>query len=103
MKLYLGGPVQKLGTLSINNLPRMMQYGIVSGGINSCGQVESQPGVYVKVSEYIDWILENVETLESKKNNIQGKMCSLADFAALANSDGYGNRIDANLLKSLAG
>ena len=81
----------------------MMQHGIVSGGINSCGKVDSQPGVYVKVSQYIDWILDNVETLEAITNQTQGTKCSAADFEALTKDDAYGNRIDANLLKSLAG
>ncbi|XP_058815819.1 melanization protease 1-like [Topomyia yanbarensis] len=37
-----------------------VQYGIVSFGVNSCGE-QGAPGVYTKVSHYIDWIAQNLE------------------------------------------
>ena len=98
-----GGPVQKIGKTSINNLPRMLQYGIVSGGINSCGQVESLPGVYVKVTHYLEWIMDSVEKLAASTNKTTGIKCNMGDFAAEANPDEYGNRMSDNLMKSLAG
>lgn len=53
-----GGPLQAPGIY--NNYPHFVQYGIVSYGHRSCG-VDGYPGVYTKVSFYIDWILDNIE------------------------------------------
>lgn len=50
-----GGPLQYTSLQST-----IVQYGIVSYGLNSCG-VDASPGVYTKVSHYIDWILENLK------------------------------------------
>ncbi|XP_055637674.1 phenoloxidase-activating factor 3-like [Toxorhynchites rutilus septentrionalis] len=50
-----GGPLQYYSRTEA----RAVQHGIVSYGLNSCG-VESVPGVYTKVSYYIDWILQNL-------------------------------------------
>uniref|UniRef100_A0A1Q3FL86 Putative trypsin-like serine protease n=1 Tax=Culex tarsalis TaxID=7177 RepID=A0A1Q3FL86_CULTA len=50
-----GGPMQYSSLQST-----IVQYGIVSFGLNSCG-VTSSPGVYTKVSHYIDWIVENLK------------------------------------------
>ncbi|XP_050093189.1 serine protease grass-like [Anopheles aquasalis] len=38
---------------------RFVQYGIVSAGVPSCGKV-SAPGIYVRVSSYMDWIIRNM-------------------------------------------
>ncbi|XP_058064289.1 serine protease easter-like [Anopheles bellator] len=38
---------------------RFVQFGIVSAGVKSCG-VESVPGIYTRVSSYMDWIVENM-------------------------------------------
>ncbi|XP_055633087.1 uncharacterized protein LOC129773500 [Toxorhynchites rutilus septentrionalis] len=50
-----GGPLQYFS----NTEARAVQHGIVSYGLSSCG-VESLPGVYTKVSYYINWILQNI-------------------------------------------
>ena len=84
----------------MNNLPRMIQHGIVSGGINSCGVV-SKPGVYTKVSQYIEWIIDNFQNLEKEMNITEAVMCTEADLEDI-NEDEYGNRFGVNLVKSLA-
>jgi len=38
---------------------KQFQFGIVSFGQIQCGGI--LPGVYTRVSEYLPWILENVE------------------------------------------
>uniref|UniRef100_A0A182FC40 CLIP domain-containing serine protease n=1 Tax=Anopheles albimanus TaxID=7167 RepID=A0A182FC40_ANOAL len=38
---------------------RFVQYGIVSAGVNSCGRT-SAPGIYTRVSSYMDWIIANM-------------------------------------------
>uniref|UniRef100_A0A182WMK6 CLIP domain-containing serine protease n=1 Tax=Anopheles minimus TaxID=112268 RepID=A0A182WMK6_9DIPT len=39
---------------------RFVQFGIVSAGIRSCGK-ESVPGIYTRVTSYMDWIAANVK------------------------------------------
>ncbi|XP_056634742.1 phenoloxidase-activating factor 3-like isoform X1 [Diorhabda sublineata] len=53
-----GGPLQEVG--DVNGVIRIMQYGIVSFGPKNCG-TEGIPGVYTKVSSYMEWILDNLE------------------------------------------
>ncbi|XP_041775627.1 uncharacterized protein LOC121595608 [Anopheles merus] len=50
-----GGPLK---TISIN--ARYVQYGVVSYGLRTCGK-QSAPGVYTRVENYVDWILEHLE------------------------------------------
>uniref|UniRef100_A0A182SI45 Peptidase S1 domain-containing protein n=1 Tax=Anopheles maculatus TaxID=74869 RepID=A0A182SI45_9DIPT len=50
-----GGPLK---SISIN--ARYVQYGVVSFGLRTCGR-QSAPGVYTKVENYIEWILDNLE------------------------------------------
>ncbi|XP_050078066.1 serine protease grass-like [Anopheles maculipalpis] len=50
-----GGPLK---AVSING--RFVQYGVVSVGLRTCGR-QSAPGVYTRVENYMDWILENLE------------------------------------------
>uniref|UniRef100_A0A1Y9H2L2 Peptidase S1 domain-containing protein n=1 Tax=Anopheles dirus TaxID=7168 RepID=A0A1Y9H2L2_9DIPT len=50
-----GGPLK---SISIN--ARYVQYGIVSYGLRTCGR-SSAPGVYTRVENYIDWILQHLE------------------------------------------
>lgn len=52
-----GGP---LGTFANHQGTRFVQYGIVTTGIGSCGQ-NSVPGVYSRVADYMDWILEKMQ------------------------------------------
>lgn len=53
-----GGP---LGMSSnFKGVDRFVQYGVVSAGVNSCGQ-KSVPGIYARVANYMDWILDNIE------------------------------------------
>ncbi|XP_060534922.1 trypsin-1-like [Cylas formicarius] len=46
-----GGPLAANNTL----------IGVISWGLSGCGVTKSPPAVYVRVSEYIDWIQENTE------------------------------------------
>ncbi|XP_050093433.1 melanization protease 1-like [Anopheles aquasalis] len=39
---------------------RFVEYGIVSAGIQSCGQ-RSVPGIYTRVAPYMEWIAENIQ------------------------------------------
>lgn len=52
-----GGPL--MAPLSVNGPPRYFLVGIVSYGPEKCS-VFTVPGVYTKVSSYLDWILTNV-------------------------------------------
>lgn len=51
-----GGP---LGFSASHNGARFVQFGIVSLGVDSCGE-KSVPGIYCRVSAYMDWILDNM-------------------------------------------
>uniref|UniRef100_A0A182WXI4 Peptidase S1 domain-containing protein n=1 Tax=Anopheles quadriannulatus TaxID=34691 RepID=A0A182WXI4_ANOQN len=50
-----GGPLK---TIAVN--ARFVQYGVVSYGLRTCGK-ETAPGVYTRVENYIDWILDELE------------------------------------------
>lgn len=52
-----GGP---LGFSATYNGARFMQFGIVSLGVDSCGE-KSVPGIYCRVAAYMDWILDNMK------------------------------------------
>ena len=52
-----GGPLQ--APALYNNTPRYVQYGIVSFGTLHCGN-EGYPGVYTRLSYYLDWVLDNM-------------------------------------------
>uniref|UniRef100_A0A182QHR3 CLIP domain-containing serine protease n=1 Tax=Anopheles farauti TaxID=69004 RepID=A0A182QHR3_9DIPT len=52
-----GGP---LG-FSVNvSGPKFMQFGLVSAGVKSCGEV-SVPGIYTRVGPYVNWIVANMK------------------------------------------
>lgn len=53
-----GGPL--MAPLSMNGPPRYYQVGIVSFGEEDCA-TKAIPGVYTRVSEYLPWILDNIE------------------------------------------
>jgi secreted trypsin-like serine protease len=53
-----GGPLMKDAT--DNRVQYYYVAGVVSFGPTPCGQ-QGKPGVYTKVSEYIDWILETIK------------------------------------------
>lgn len=42
------------------NIPFMELVGIVSFGPMNCG-TKNAPGVYTKLSKYLEWIAENIE------------------------------------------
>lgn len=52
-----GGP---LGFSANYNGARFVQFGIVSLGVDSCGQ-KSVPGIYCRVAEYMNWIAEQIK------------------------------------------
>lgn len=52
-----GGPLQAESIY--NNAPRMVQYGIISYGLDQCG-TEGFPGVYTNIAYYMDWILDTM-------------------------------------------
>ncbi|XP_065079919.1 kallikrein-8-like [Ochlerotatus camptorhynchus] len=49
-----GGPLQYFGNKGY------VIHGVVSWGLASCGK-ESAPGVYTKVSQYLNWIIDNLK------------------------------------------
>ncbi|KFB41565.1 AGAP004855-PA-like protein [Anopheles sinensis] len=53
-----GGPLGS--TVSVNYVPKFVQFGIISAGLNLCGNFSS-PGIYTRVSPYMNWILANIE------------------------------------------
>uniref|UniRef100_U5EI42 CLIP domain-containing serine protease n=1 Tax=Corethrella appendiculata TaxID=1370023 RepID=U5EI42_9DIPT len=57
-----GGPLVKVFPAAKNNVTTNYWFlvGIVSFGLQDCG-TEGTPGVYTNVSNFLDWILENVE------------------------------------------
>lgn len=54
-----GGPLMKIEALN-DEPPRYYLIGIVSFGMEECG-LHTRPGVYTKMTKYIDWILEHAE------------------------------------------
>lgn len=52
-----GGPLMVED--EINDVYRIVQYGIVSYGPLQCGSLF--PGVYTNVSSYVKWILDNIK------------------------------------------
>lgn len=53
-----GGPLGMNSKYMVDD--RFVQYGVVSAGVNSCGQ-KSVPGIYARVASYMDWILDNIQ------------------------------------------
>ncbi|XP_070510008.1 melanization protease 1-like [Chironomus tepperi] len=53
-----GGPLMRYGNFPNSKYPYYLLVGIVSFGPKYCGTKDA-PGVYTKVSEYIDWINSN--------------------------------------------
>ena len=41
--------------------PRMVQFGIVSAGLGTCGKNENTPGLYTRVAHYLQWILDELK------------------------------------------
>ncbi|XP_070510021.1 CLIP domain-containing serine protease B4-like [Chironomus tepperi] len=55
-----GSPLMKFGNFPNSKFGHYVQVGLVSFGAKKCGTPES-PGVYVRISEYMDWIIENTK------------------------------------------
>ncbi|XP_070505025.1 melanization protease 1-like isoform X1 [Chironomus tepperi] len=53
-----GGPLMRYGNFPNSNFPYYVLVGIVSYGPRFCGTKDA-PGVYTRVSEFIDWINSN--------------------------------------------
>lgn len=58
-----GGPLQYHGG------KRMVIHGVVSWGLSSCGK-ESVPGVYTKVSYYLDWIVSQANSISETPTKV---------------------------------
>jgi secreted trypsin-like serine protease len=52
-----GGPLMKVETL--DGPPRYYLLGVVSFGAKNCGAT-TMPGVYTRISEYMNWIMNNM-------------------------------------------
>ncbi|XP_070510033.1 serine protease easter-like [Chironomus tepperi] len=55
-----GGPLMRYGNFPNSKYPYYLLVGIVSFGPKKCGTKDA-PGVYTRVSEYIDWINSNID------------------------------------------
>lgn len=45
----------------VSKTARYVQYGIVSAGAPGCGVLsDTKPGIYVRVTQYMNWILDNI-------------------------------------------
>ncbi|XP_077300184.1 CLIP domain-containing serine protease HP8-like [Arctopsyche grandis] len=53
-----GGPLMAI--YDVDEVLRMVQFGLVSYGFDSCGHV-GIPAVYTDVTKYVDWILDHLE------------------------------------------
>lgn len=54
-----GGPLTTVN--KFDELPRYIQYGIVSYGPRHCG-TEGKPGIYTRVFKYMTWILDSIKS-----------------------------------------
>ncbi|KFB41567.1 AGAP004855-PA-like protein [Anopheles sinensis] len=53
-----GGPLGSV--VSVNDVPKFVQFGIITAGTKLCGNISSS-GIYARVSSYMNWILANIE------------------------------------------
>ncbi|XP_001842728.2 serine protease grass [Culex quinquefasciatus] len=53
-----GGPLGTVGML--NGDARFIQFGIVSAGLNTCGE-RNVPGIFTRVGKYMSWIEDNLK------------------------------------------
>ncbi|XP_033163998.1 serine protease grass [Drosophila mauritiana] len=54
-----GGPLQAPAQYLGEYAPKMVEFGIVSQGVVTCGQI-SLPGLYTNVGEYVQWITDTM-------------------------------------------
>lgn len=54
-----GGPLQAPVSYLGQFAPRMVEFGIVSQGVVTCGQI-SLPGLYTNVGEFVQWITDTM-------------------------------------------
>lgn len=55
-----GGPLMKVDIRSPTDQPKYYLFGIVSFGAKYCGAT-TMPGVYTKITKYMNWVLDNLE------------------------------------------
>nr|QBA18636.1 grass-like protein [Locusta migratoria migratoria] len=60
-----GGPLQAPAQYLGEYAPKMVEFGIVSQGVVTCGQI-SLPGLYTNVGEYVQWITDTILRSVSK-------------------------------------
>ncbi|CAG9806988.1 unnamed protein product [Chironomus riparius] len=53
-----GGPLMKFKKFPNSNIAYYMAVGLVSFGPSKCG-LKDAPGIYTRISDYMDWIIEN--------------------------------------------
>ncbi|KAL7024686.1 hypothetical protein ACKWTF_013167 [Chironomus riparius] len=53
-----GSPLMKFGKFPHSKFSHYMQVGLVSFGPKNCG-TDNFPGVYVRLADYMDWIIDN--------------------------------------------
>lgn len=57
---FLGGPIQGYGEVD-GKFGKVIQFGVVSGGVACDNPNVIYPGIYTNLAYYLTWILDNMD------------------------------------------